>query len=222
MTFYFGHSPNKWEYKSKELTAPFPIPIFDVIDEKSLTEKEVEWRRRLKFDSLQCMHCGSETKASDAPMIMQTMYKTTPTSFLEEIQRNVKVSLANARHIVLLGYRLPPDDTIWYQSFAEAIRLRINTEKQAYCSVVVGHKGENDWLYGDELEKYVEHHRNADDADSWGVCAIENAISIFGKDNIRAWTGGIPQVFGDCTEYDVKQLLYSDWIEWKGTRLDNL
>lgn len=221
MTFYFGHSPNKWEYKSKELIAPFPIPIFDVIDEKSLTEKEAEWRRQLKFDSLQCMHCGSETKASDAPMIMQTMYKNTPTSFLEEIQRNVKVSLVNARHIVLLGYRLPPDDTIWRHAFAESVRCREEKNK-AYCSVVVGHKGECRWLCGGELEKYVENHRNADDADDWGICAIENAISIFGLNYVRAWTGGIPQVFGDCAEFDVKQLLYPDWVEWKGTRLYNL
>lgn len=50
-------------------------------------------------------------------------------------------------------------------------------------------------------------------------CGI-NAISIFDKDSVRSWTGGISQIFGDCTEYDVKQLLYPDWVEWKGTRLE--
>ncbi|MBQ2465301.1 MAG: hypothetical protein II507_10015, partial [Treponema sp.] len=112
MTFYFGYSRNKWSYKSKELTSPFPIPLFGMDKINSLTAKEKEWRKQLRFDSLQCMHCGAETVASDAPMIMQTMYKSTPTSFLEEIQRNVKVSIEKARHIVLLGYRLPVDDTI--------------------------------------------------------------------------------------------------------------
>lgn len=222
MTFYFGYSSEKWKYKSRELLSPFPIPIFEQIDEDALTPKEQEWRKQLRWDSLQCMHCGSETKASDAPMIMQTMYKSTPTSFLEEIQRNVKVSLEKSRHIVLLGYSLPPDDTIWYQAFAEAVRSRINTNDAAYCSVVVGYKGDEQWLYGDELEKYVAVHRNEDDADAWGIGAIENALSIFEKDKVRAWTGGIPQVFGNCSENDVKELLYPEqFVNWDGTRLEN-
>lgn len=136
MTFFHGN--NDWgDYKSKKLIPSFPIPLFESekIDTNEFTKKENDWRKELKYDSLQCMHCSSETKASDAPMIMQTMYKATPTSFLEEIQRNVKVSLEKARHIVLFGYRLPPDDTIWQHAFA-----------------------------------------------------------IFGKNNVRAWTGGIPQV----------------------------
>ena len=145
--------------------------------------------------------------------------KSTPTSFLEEIQRNVKVSLEKSRHIVLLGYSLPPDDTIWYQAFAEAVRSRINTNDAAYCSVVVGYKGDEPWLYGDDLKKYVAVHRQDDDADDWGIGAIENALSIFGKDKVRAWTGGIPQVFGNCSENDVKELLYSEqFVNWDGTR----
>ena len=176
MTFYFGTSENKWSYKSSELIPPFPIPIFESEKITALTVQEKEWRKNLRYDSLQCMHCGSETKASDAPMIMQTMYKSTPTSFLEEIQRNVKVSLEKARHIILLGYRLPPDDTIWQHAFAEGVRTRAKTENAAFCTVVVGHKGEERWIYSDVLERYVELYRKADDADSWGIVAIENAI----------------------------------------------
>ena len=220
MTFYFGYSDKKWNYKSKELIPLFPIPIFGTDKIKYLTKKETEWRKELRYDSVQCMHCGAETKALDAPMIMQTMYKSTPTSFLEEIQRNVKVSLANARHIVLLGYRLPPDDTIWYQSFAEAIRAK-NSDNAAYCTVVVGYKGRNEWLYKDELEKYVKNNRKEDNAEDYGVSAIESAWAIFGKENVRAWTGGIPQVFGSATENDVKELLYpKDFVDWKETRLE--
>ena len=219
MTFYFGTSENKWSYKSSELIPPFPIPIFESEKITALTVQEKEWRKNLRYDSLQCMHCGSQTKASDAPMIMQTMYKSTPTSFLEEIQRNVKVSLEKARHIILLGYRLPPDDTIWQHAFAEGIRARTETENAAFCTVVVGHKGEEKWINSDELERYVELYRKADDADSWGIVAIENAIAIFGKDKVRAWTGGIPQVFGECTEKNVKDLFYPDFVEWDGTRV---
>ena len=217
----FCHGNNHWEYRSKSLIPNFPIPLFgaDRTEPKEFTEKENEWRENLKYDSLQCMHCGAETKALDAPMIMQTMFKSTPTSFLEEIQRNVKVGLEKARHIVLLGYRLPPDDTIWQQAFAESVRSRLETEREAYCSVVVGHKGEQRWLYDSELIDYANAHRKDDDPDAWGISAIENAIAIFGTRKVRAWTGGIPQVFGASTVLDAKNLLYPEWADWSGTRL---
>ena len=209
MTFFHGN--NDWgDYKSKKLIPAFPIPLFESVktDSKEFTQKEIKWRNELKYDSLQCMHCGSETKASDAPMIMQTMYKSTRTSFLEEIQRNVKISLEKARHIVLLGYRLPPDDTIWQHAFSEGIRARTETEDAAFCTVVVGHKGEEKWINSDEMNSYIKKYK--DKGDGYGIDAIQNAIAIFGKNKVRAWTGGIPQVFGNCTEKDVKELLYPD------------
>ena len=219
MTFYNGDSKLKWQYKSKQLIPPFPIPLFENEKLTELTKKEKEWREKnLEFDALQCMHCGSKTLASNAPMIMQTMYKSTPTSFLEEIQRNVKVSIEKARHIILLGYSLPVDDAIWQQAFAEGVRSRIETNQKAYCTVVVGHKGEKKWIYSDELDSYISRYKNADA--TYGVSAIENAIAIFEKKNVRAWTGGIPQVFGNGTESDVKELFYPDFIIWNGTRLE--
>lgn len=184
----------------------------------ALTKKEQEWRKNLEYDALQCMHCGAKTLAFDAPMIMQTMYKSTPTSFLEEIQRDVKIAINKARHIVLFGYRLPPDDTIWQHAFSEGVKSRNDSENAAFCSVVVGTKGEKCWLYGDELKKYISAHKN--DGDGFGVDAIENAIAIFGEKKVRAFTGGIPQVFRNCTESDVRELFYPERIEWKGTRME--
>lgn len=222
MTFFNGG--NHWEYKSKRLIPPFPIPFFEDENYEPPNKKEWEWRKnKLHWDSMQCMHCGSETHALDAPMIMQSLYKSTPTSFLEEIQRNVRVSLEKARHIVLFGYQLPSDDVVWQQTFAEAVRPRIGSSKEAFCSVVVGCNGKCEWLYDDALEQYVERYRKDDEAESYGVPAIENAWAIFGKDKVRAWTGGIPDVFGNCTEADVKELLYPrDFgkLDWKNTRIE--
>ncbi len=217
MTFFHGN--NHWgDYKSKQLIPSFPIPLFDSdkIEENEFTHQENNWRKELKYDSLQCMHCGSETKAFDAPMIMQTMYKSTPTSFLEEIQRNVKVSLGKARHIVLLGYSLPVDDTIWQHAFAEGVRSR-QEGNEAFCSVVVGYKGELRWIYPDELDSFIKQNTNK--GEGYGIDAIENARAIFGKEKVRAWTGGVPQVFGDCSEKDVTDLFYPNFVEWSGTRL---
>lgn len=218
MTFYFGYSDRKWNYKSKELIPLFPIPIFETEKMNALTKKEEEWRKNLEYDALQCMLCGAKTLASDSPMIMQTMYKSTPTSFLEEIQRDVKIAINKARHIVLFGYRLPPDDTIWQHAFSEGVKSRDDSENAAFCSVVVGTKGEKRWLSGDELQKYISLHKS--DGDGYGVDAIENAIAIFGVEKVRAFTGGIPQVFGNCTESDVRDLFYPDWVIWNGTRVE--
>ena len=219
MTFLDGSTVGGWNYLSRGLFPAFPIPIFER-GAMTLTKQEKAWSEGLALDALQCMHCGARTETTDAPMIMQTMHKATPTSFLEEIQRAVRISLAKARHIVLLGYRLPEDDTIWQQALSEAVRGRCNTENAAYCSVVAGIKGGCEWLCDDGLDRYVAAHRNKDDASEWGVPAIENAIAIFGKEHVRAWTGGIPQVFGTCDENAVNALFYPQWVEWHGTRLE--
>lgn len=217
MTFYNGDSKTKWECKSKQFIAPFPIPLFENNKIAAFTPKEIQWRKELQYDALQCMHCGSKTLALDAPMIMQTLHKSTPTSFLEEIQRNVKVAIQKARHIVILGYSFPIDDTVWQQAFAEGVRSR-EKGREAYCSVVVGLGGERRWLYGNELTKFINGNRNT--ALKSAASAIENALAIFEPDKVRAWTGGIPQVFGNCAERDVKGLLYPDFVIWGGTRLE--
>lgn len=215
MTFYNGDSKSRWEdYKSKELISPFPIPLFKTKKLTTLTHNEQQWRKELQYDALECMHCGAQTLGFDAPMIMQTMYKSTPTSFLEEIQRNVKVAIEKARHIVLLGYSLPIDDTIWQHAFAEGIRAREEGD-EAYCSVVVGIDGEERWLYKKEIAEYIQRNPNTANTKT-----IQNARAIFGADKVRAWTGGIPQVFGACGMDDVRELLYPDFVCWAGTRVN--
>lgn len=220
MTFFNGG--NNWNYTDRRLIPPFPIPLFDEVEDGNLTGRERQLReKRLHFDSLQCMHCGSETFAFSAPMIMQTQYKSTPTSFLEEIQRNVKVSLEKARHIILLGYQLPPDDVVWQQTFAEAVRSRIDTEEAAYCSVVVGIRGNSEWLYGEKLNTFICQHKGKQNSQEYGIPAIQNAMAIFGSEKVRAYTGGIPQVFGIGDETAVNELLYPKWVSWKNTRLEH-
>lgn len=239
--FYFAHGCSNWrecpvcgrmmyvlgsewnKILTKGLNPPLPIPLFEN-DEFHWTDVEKNWREKcLQFDALACVSCGAKTFAYNAPMIVQTLIKGSPTSFIEEVQRDVRVSLEKARHIVLLGYSLPPDDAIWVQTFAEAVRCRKETENAAYCSVVVGYKGERRWLYGSEMMELVERYEYSGEADSYGVKTIELAISIFGQDHVRAYTGGIPQVWGDATEREVGEILYPEnWDSkiWKGTRLE--
>ncbi len=239
--FYFAHGCSNWrecpvcgrmmyvlgnewdKILAKGLNPPLPIPLFEN-DGFHRTEVENDWKeKRLQSDALACVSCGAKTFAYNAPMIMQTLIKGSPTSFLEEVQRDVRVSLEKARHIVLLGYSLPPDDAIWVQTFTEAVRCRKETGNAAYCSVVVGFKGEKRWLYGDEMMAMVKRHCHSEDADAYGARAVDQAVSIFGREHVRAYTGGIPQVWGDATEQEVREILYPEnWDSemWKGTRLE--
>ena len=212
-----------WKTLAKGLIPPLPIPLFEK-DGFYRKDNEENWERELlQSDALECVSCGAKTFAYNAPMIMQTMIKGIPTSFLEEVQRDVRVGLEKARHVVLLGYSLPSDDAVWVQTFAETVRCRRETENAAYCSVVVGFKGETRWLYGDEMMRIVERYRHAEDADAYGARTVNQAVAIFGKDHVRAWCGGIPQVWGNATEAEVREILYpKDWNPemWKGTRLE--
>lgn len=141
-----------------------------------------------------CEFCGYELKSHNNAIIFQSSFKGGHASFLEEIQRDMKVCVQNAKHIVLLGYTLPADDLIWRTA------LTAKTDGEKYCSVVVGYKGECKWLYGDELQSFISAHDNDADKDCFGVAAIKNVIQMFGKENVRAYTGGIPQVWADGKE----------------------
>ena len=70
------------------------------------------------------------------------------------------------------------------------------------------------------MNNKVEKYEKYGNAEAYGVSAIRNAWAIFGKEKVRAWTGGIPQVFGNCTEFDVKGVFYPDFVNWDGTRLE--
>ena len=216
MMYYLG---DEWGYNSKHLNPPFPVPLFENID-FNRTEKEKEWKKRLRYDSLECISCSAETIASDAPMIMQTMIKGMPTSFLDEVQRESRVLLRKARHIVLFGYQLPPDDVLWQEAFSEAVRYRKGTDDEAFCTVVVGYLGEKRWIQGDEMMAFVKKHRYSSDAASLGVKAIINAVAIFGENRVRAYCGGIPDVWGNASESEVREILYPSWVNWQGTRLE--
>ena len=69
-------------------------------------------------------------------------------------------------------------------------------------------EGEELVRYVADIKKNIEKEKWAD----WGINAIDAATAIFGKDNIRAYTGGIPQVWcsgsNSADKDKVKDLLY--------------
>jgi len=199
----------KWgENTPEDLFFPPPFKI-NLFQHEPYTEKEEESHKDGDYDAVQCYFCGNLTYTYNTPMIMQTSYKGKHSSFLEDIQRDAKVSISGAKHIILMGYQLPPDDVVWRSTLA----AKRNDDGKVYCSVVVGCLGENKWIEGEELKNYVKDKKKKEKEEwaDYGINAIDAAIAVFGEENVRAYTGGIPKVWlsGNALDKDkVKELLY--------------
>lgn len=195
---------DEWRVDSPTLYPPLPLQPQDNFCCEPRSKQEEEERAKGHIDAIQCVYCGAITYTRHTPLIMQTSYKGRHASFLEEIARDMRACLEQTKHVVLLGYSLPPDDVI-YRALLPA-RLSKNVK----CSVIVGYEGKDRWLEHFELEQYCNKHKNDSNPASWGVPTIQAACQIFGEDNVRAYTGGIPQVFRceGSVKASLKKILY--------------
>jgi endogenous inhibitor of DNA gyrase (YacG/DUF329 family) len=189
LTMYLGE---EWQYASTSLFPPPLLPAFSADWRNSRSQEEAKARQRGMADVIQCVHCGTLTEFRHTPLIMQSNFKGGYAPFLEEIQRDMRIALENAQHIVLMGYTLPIDDVI-YRSLLSARQKR---EQGPFCSVIVGCKeaAPDEWLTGKKLIEYLEKERLQDKQSSF-VTAVESAQAIFPEGHVRAYAHGIPQVF---------------------------
>ena len=202
LSSYMGHS---WDRDSAALIPPPPFRAFvqPGMFEARFHEQDA-WDRG-EVDARACVHCQNLTYAHHTQTRMQSNFKDQPPPFLEEISRDLRVAVQEAHHIILMGYTLPTDD-VDYRAFFAARRRPNSTVK---CSVVVGTEEELRWLGPSEWP-----HRL--DAMKVGVAprtTLEAASDLFGKENVRFFGGGIPQVFldgGRVTEGAVERLLNWD------------
>lgn len=178
-----------WRRESATLLPPAVITIPGV-DHQPRPDREEDARKRGQLDAVQCSYCGEMTYMRDTPLILQSSFKGNHPSYLEEIHRDMRVCLENTKHVVLLGYSLPADDVI-YRAMLSARHAR--TKPSVYCSVVVGTTGPNSWIKDGEVSRYAKEHKH-DPAS--GAETVQAAIDIFGEDRVRAYTAGIPNVFG--------------------------
>ena len=189
LSSYIG---DEWAVDSASLLPPPPLKAFVQHRQfKSWLEDDGEYDKwRLgEVDARACVHCKTLTYAHHTPVVMQTSFKTAPPPFLEEIQREMRVVVQEANHVVLMGYSLPPDDVTYRAFLAARIRktsgLRTDSEPQVRCSVVGKQNGyDSRWLYLEEL-------------DSRGKLpdAVNHARDVFGAENVRYFGAGIPDVF---------------------------
>ena len=116
---------------------------------------------------------------------MQTSFKTSGPPFIEEIQREMRVVVEAADHIVFMGYSLPPDD-VTYRAFLAA-RIRRDSKRPVKCSVINKSKRfHGGWHYPDDLR----HKPSLPDP-------VSHAQELFGEQNVRYYGAGIPEVFRD-------------------------
>ena len=191
LSSYIG---DKWATNTASLLPPPPLKAFVERDQFATwreDDRELSKWRLGKVDARACVHCETLTYAHHTPVVMQTSFKTAPPPFLEEIQREMRVVVQNADHIVLAGYSLPPDD-VTYRAFLAARIRKISEEQedskpQVRCSVIDKVDGyESRWLYPDELRTRSDR-----------PVAVKHACKVFKAENVRFFGGGIPDVFLD-------------------------
>lgn len=199
LTFYLG---NEWDIFSESLFPPQILPSLSPQKARSFEEQEAI--NEGVYDAVQCTHCGTITEAHHTPIIVQTNFKGANPSFIEEIQIDMKVAIEKADHLIFAGYSLPNDDFI-YRSILAARRKM--GDKPVKCSVIGWDKqGSDKWLEGKELDTYLQSHKELNFA---GTC--QRVIDIFGKENVRGYNAGFPQVFLKKDRADKEKLRELLW-----------
>jgi hypothetical protein len=197
LSAYHGH---RWDLFADGLFPPPPLRAFEKKPCPDwIEDEERRQREKGKVDARACLHCGTLTYANHTQAVMQSSFKPQSPSFIEEIQRDLRATAMLADHVIFMGYSLPPDD-VTYRAFFSARRQR---EKPVHCTIVGWEPSSPDW-YGPialETPRFAK------------VDVVQAAKDIFGKDNIRFYGGGVPNVFldggGKVTKDKLEHLL--DW-----------
>lgn len=183
LSAYMGRS---WAVNSKTLIPPPPLRAFITgsVDEDARNENEREKWHKGAVDARECVHCETMTYTHHISTLMQSNLKNRPPSFIEEIQRDLRVVVRNATHIVLMGYSLPSDDVIYRAFFASHAKKR-NLVK---CTVIDKQSEHEEWLSPNRLGEIKELQDRT---------AVGAARDLFGPSNVRFYGGGVPNVFLD-------------------------
>ncbi|MED1421489.1 hypothetical protein [Bacillus smithii] len=136
---------------------------------------------------------------------MQTNFKNNYPPFIEEIQRDMKVAIEKAEHLVFAGYSLPSNDFIYRSIFTAKRNIK---ERGTKCSIIgyMEKRGEDKWLEGEELKKFMEQNHETSFAKT-----CQRIMEIFGEENVRGYSAGFPKVFmenGRTSRRKIKELLW--------------
>lgn len=91
LSAYMG---KKWEFASHQLIPPPPLRGFVARAQNMIqaeTDAENEAWDQGKVDARSCVHCGELTFAQHTQAVMQSNFKASPPSFIEEVQRDCEL-----------------------------------------------------------------------------------------------------------------------------------
>jgi len=200
-----------WRIGSTALIPPPPLRGFTEqakFDIPAENDSEQNAWDRGAVDARSCVHCAELTYACHTTTIMQSNFKPTPPSFIEEVQRDLRVATRAANHIILMGYSLPPDD-VAYRAFLAARKKRATDPDQSLrCSVVVGKEWDDRWIYQHDIDAVIDKMPQGTSPRT----TLEAARDIFGEDNVRFYGGGIPQIFCEGNQPSAQRL--HELIHW--------
>jgi hypothetical protein len=212
LTAYMG---KEWKFLSHALIPPPPLQGFMKLAGYELPSEDGEFEAwdRGEVDARACVHCGELTFSQHTQAVMQSNFKAPPPSFIEEVQRDLRVATQAANHVILMGYSLPPDD-VTYRAFFAARRQKRSHDGGdgpiVRCSVVgIGY--DDHWHGPDEINQMLPQMEK-------GVSprtTLEAARDLFGRDNVRFFGGGIPQVF--CEGDTASPRRFQQLIDWTST-----
>jgi hypothetical protein len=200
LTAYFGQ---KWEIEAAALIPPPPLKGFwdkGSIQPRANTDEAIEWAEG-KVDARACAHCDALTYTQHTTTVMQSNFKKTPPPFIQEIQNDLRIAVEAAEHIILFGYSLPPDDVAYRAFFAS--RRKKKDIGDVKCSVVAGTEYGNVWHEAAEIDGLLKYMKQSESP----ATTIQAARDLFGKDNIRFYGGGIPNVFCDGNMVSKEKIL---------------
>lgn len=190
---------DEWSLASASLIPPPPLKGFErrraYPDIMQLNSADREARRKEqqcweegRVDARACLHCGTITFTNHTQTVMQSSFKQTPPSFIDEIQRDLRALVMRADHIIFMGYSLPPDD-VMYRSFFAARRQRLLAApgQSVRCTIVGYDRARPGWTLPSSLRA----------GDFSAGSPVQSALEIFDSGNVRFYGGGVPEVFLD-------------------------
>lgn len=187
-------------------------------------DEQREWRRG-RFGSVQCIYCGYMTQPHDTPLLTQTVIKPTRHYLQWALFREMGLMVANAKHLVLVGYSLPSDDLInrcFIQSSASG------GGGPRFVTVVVkdttdgGRRVAPDgWVQPANVWEYLQLNGAKGEVDEAAQRTVESIVEVFGpgrrangSDGFRVSLHGFPGVLDDLGRGSIKlgtrHLLYPD------------
>jgi hypothetical protein len=195
---------DEWELAARGLFPPPPLRSFDTSEPVDWIEGvEREERQKGAIDARACLHCGTLTYAHHTQLVMQSSFKSSPPSFIDEIQRDLRATAMRAKHIIFMGYSLPPDDVAFRAFFSASRQREKGQESKVRCTIVGWDDKNQEWSGPAELESrglLQERPGNA----------VPAAVHLFGGENVRYYGGGVPNVFLDrdrASEVKIESLL---------------